>query len=242
VKIITITSTAKLCCVVDAQLQDHEDTTVIYRGHGDIDYKLCPKAGRFGPPPKSKRETLNESLMLELFRRHSVGLTRQTPDDDWEFLAVAQHHGMATRLMDWTRSPLVAAYFAVAYPNVRYEKDESPPGTNSYIRREPDSVVYAWRCRKLDLSKAPPAKPHKIKQIVRYIPRHITAQSGLFSAHPDPKAVLNDSAMIHLIIPFDKRRDIKRSLYRLGIHEGTVFPDLDGAARHIEWLQTNKRP
>jgi FRG domain len=248
-KTININTTAELCCEVDKQFQNDADTTVIYRGLEDIDYILCPKAGRFKSPPKSKRaehEGLNEGLMLELFRRHSVGLTSHTLDDDWEFLAVAQHHGMATRLMDWTRNPLVAAYFAVAYPNESYEKDERLQHPDCYVLRKPNSVIYAWRCPKIDLSKKPSHKRLATEKVLRYVPRHITprikAQSGLFSAHLDPKAKFCDPAMTQLIIPYSKRGEIKESLYRLGVHEGTIYPDLDGAARHIEWLQTDKEP
>jgi hypothetical protein len=115
-KTIPIPSVAELCSVVDEQFGDEKDTTVIYRGHADINYKLIPKAGRFDPPPNSKHATLDESLMLELFRRHSVGLTTSTPEDDWEFLAIAQHHGLATRLMDWTRSPLVCRLLCCGPP------------------------------------------------------------------------------------------------------------------------------
>ncbi len=246
---VNITSIEVLCRVVEDQFKDTPDTTVIYRGLADVEYKLCPKVGRFGPPNGEDNEPIKELLMLELFRRNSVGLTANTPENDWEFLAVAQHHGMATRLMDWTRSPLVAAYFAVAYPNTTYEPDErSREDGPVFVRREPNSVIYAWRCHKLDLSATPEGTPfgRDLGKIVRYIPRHITqrlkAQSGLFSFHPEPKEALSDPEIVTLEIPSDMRSPIKKSLNRLGIHEATMYPDLDGAARHIEWLQTNKRP
>jgi len=248
-KIITITSMSGLCDVIESkEFRDDSDSTVIYRGLSDIDFKLCPKAGRFNPPVNSSdREKLNERLMLELFRNHSVGLTSHVLDDDWELLAVAQHHGVPTRLMDWTRSPLVAAYFAVAHPNQSYKKDGRFIDPDSYVLQEPDSVIYAWRCSKIDLSKKRSIHPLEIDKVTRYIPRHVTprikAQSGLFSVHPNPKEPLNDpSNIIQLTVPFLERRNIKKSLYRLGIHEATIFPDLDGAARHIEWLQTDKKP
>ena len=214
VKSITIKSVAQLCCVVDSQFQDNIETTVIYRGLADIGYRLCPKAGRFNPPENSGQAELNESLMLQLFRRQSVGLTSQILDGEWEFLAVAQHHGMLTRLMDWTRSPLVAAYFAVASANQTYQKKEH---SDSYVLREPDSVIYAWRCPKIHLSAKPSNDPLKIEKVVRYVPRYVTprikAQSGLFSAHPKPKEELCDpDSMVKLVIPFRERPALKHSL------------------------------
>jgi type I restriction enzyme M protein len=107
-------------------------------------------------------------------------------------------------------------------------------------------VIYAWRCPKIDLSRKP-SNPLNIKKVVRYVPRNITprikAQSGLFSAHPNPKKELSDpDNMVKLVIPFRQRPELKHSLYRLGIHEASVYPDLDGAARHIGWLQTDVEP
>jgi hypothetical protein len=146
-KQLTIESVADLCRIVEtSQFQDDGNTTVIYRGLADIDYDLRPKVGRFNPSPHSNDKVIKESRMLELFRRNSVGLTSHTLDDDWEFLAVAQHHGMPTRLMDWTRNPLVAAYFAVANSNQSYRKHRSSIHPHCYTLREPDSVIYSWRC------------------------------------------------------------------------------------------------
>ena len=184
--------------------------------------------------------------MLELFRRRSAGLINNSLNDDWEYLAVAQHHGAPTRLMDWTRSPLVAAYFAVAHPNEKYEKDGRLINPDSYVLRHPDSIIYAWRCPKIELGEHPSCSPFKIKDVIRFIPRHVTprikVQSGLFSAHPDPRSEFSDTNLFRLIIPNAMRGEMKRSLYRLGVHEEMLFPDVDGAARHIEWLQTDKKP
>jgi hypothetical protein len=104
----SIKTIAGLSELVESCFKDNKNTTVIYRGHGAASFCLRPKVGRLHPPDNATEKTVNESLMLELFRRQSPGRIDITEADDWELLAIAQHHGLATRLLDWTRSPLAA--------------------------------------------------------------------------------------------------------------------------------------
>ena len=243
---ITITSIKDLCGLMELEeFQDNDGTTVIYRGLPDIGFQLIPKVGRFNQPRSN--DPVDESLMLELFRRNSMGLTGFDLTDDWELLALAQHHGMETRLMDWTRSPLVAAFFAVQNPNERYNQVERNNSSDHFICSQPNSVIYAWRVQKVFLDKKPAKNPLELpSDVVRYIPRHVTprirAQSGLFSVHKNPRVELVDQRMVQFVIPNGQRGPIKKFLYRLGIHEATIYPDLDGTARHIEWLQMDMNP
>jgi hypothetical protein len=173
--------------------------------------------------------------MLELFRRQSVDRLEVASTDDWELLAIAQHHGLPTRLLDWTRSPLVALYFAVC-------KEFESRDSDGHPLRE-DAKILAWRVHKKDLSKRlPKCGPLKIKKTIRYIPRIVTsrlrAQGGVFTVHPAPTQVFAPSGLVRLQIPYDSRKELKGSLFRHGVHEAVLFPDLDGLARHIEWCQT----
>ena len=92
-----------------------------------------------------------------------------------------------------------------------------------------------------DLTKLPKGSPLKIKQVIKYVPRITTprlrVQSGLFTAHPNPKEEFAPPGILRIRIPYLMRKELKDSLYRHGINESVLFPDVDGLARHIDWLQ-----
>src|ERR1051326_3400221 len=231
---VKINTIAELSEIVESKFKDDKWTTVLYRGHGAASFKLRPKVGRLLPPANSNSKTVNEALMLELFRRQSTGFIEILYQDDWELLAIAQHHGLATRLLDWTRSPLVALYFSV---NKQFET-RHPNGSP----KEEGAEIIAWRCPKLDLTEPlPECGPLRIKEPIRYIPRIVTprlrVQSGVFTVHPAPAEEFRleeDGEALRIRIPYDKRKYLKGSLFRHGIHESTLFPDVDGLARHIQ--------
>ena len=81
----------------------------VYRGLSDASYRLETSLMRLGGPFWSL-----EKHLLRNFRKYSRAQGREEPDSFWHLLAVAQHHGLPTRLMDWTYSPYIALHFALA--------------------------------------------------------------------------------------------------------------------------------
>lgn len=193
---------------------------VVYRGVRSASYQLIPKVGRL-----PKYDAALEEDLLRLFRIHATPYLVSNPINHWEWLAIAQHHGLPTRLLDWTRNPLVAAYFAV-------EKDCDEPS---------DSAIYAFSADdELDLETLPDPLKVTVEGVV--FPNHITprivAQSGLFTIHPNPTEPLRGPKVDKLIIPASLRNDLKKILFMYGLHRGTLFPDLDGQADFISWFKT----
>jgi hypothetical protein len=84
------------------------DARWLYRGQPDAAWRLAPSVHR-GYTPEQERYLTNE-FRVRARSRH-LGCPADNDYPGW--LALMQHYGLPTRLLDWTYSPLVAAYFAV---------------------------------------------------------------------------------------------------------------------------------
>ncbi len=204
-----------------------KDKAAIFRGVMSSDYKLLPSIGRFKGKDKKPFDVGREQRMLMVFRQKAFPYLEKDCTD-LELLALAQHHGLPTRLLDWTWNPLVAVFFAV--------KDPWRAGTPK------DSLIYVWN-KNIEGKLEPTFNPFTINEVTLYLPHHLTkriiAQSGLFTIHPEPNKEIQVKGLEVVRIAPECRKAIKKALQQLGIHQSTMFPDLDGVAEYVKWLRTD---
>lgn len=195
----------------------------VFRGHSDPAWKLLPKAGR---EPYNKSDDL---LTFKAWKRRAVEYVNKFPDNEWDWLAIAQHHGLATRLLDWTYNPLVAAFFASA------------------DNFDTESHIY---CYKPHLHLVPKnTTPEKYKRISLFKPNgvapRIARQGGVFTVHgkldkPLDEVLENDDKLDLIVINKDYVKELRFELNHYGINDAYIFPDLDGLSKLVNWYTENQ--
>ena len=82
----------------------------------------------------------------------------------------------------------------------------------------------------------PKKDPLKCEGMRRYIPRAVTprlrVQTGVFTVHSKATKIFRPKGFARVSIPCEKRKIRKDSLFRYGVHEGVLFPNVDGLARN----------
>jgi hypothetical protein len=196
-----------------------------FRGHSQADWKLIPGAGR--QPYKN----LPDAELFRSWKTRAVAYLEHYSYSDWDMLAIAQHNGLPTRLLDWSSNPLIAVFFAV--------KDD--PGQ--------DGAVYAHYTKFMINEDSHPPFSAKIKKNMRYRPRAVSRriinQFGYFTYHVNPAREMTSAntygELEKIIIPARIKYEAVFALNQYGINYLTIYPDLGGLSKQLSWHSANNK-
>jgi hypothetical protein len=234
---------------------------LIYRGQAEAEWKIESTLDRLEARfPKYKNYWGNNpeyfdcppvprDVHLEAFKEAVRGKRGGNPQDltEYEWWALAQHHGLATPLLDWTYSPFVALFFAFEEAGYIYWKNKK--------FCEPDNrAVYSVPFHLVVENGSEENPAPFLFSPRREITHRLGNQSGVFMNMPREtdlescvRARFSDQSYgegnLHpqtilekMIIPNKDRIECLRLLNKMNINRMSLFADLDGAAKYINSL------
>ncbi len=230
----------------------------VYRGMSDARWPLLTSLDQLGGvnPPHTKAGL--EEHLLRNFIRYSRPHLPQHPINEWELLITAQHHGMPTRLLDWSYSPLVAAHFATVNgqeqsDRVVWRLDWRMVHRKFGLRELALLTDDLQRVFKQDDRADEPFTPWALFQRDRAqrgfacmieppsLDARIVTQFATFTLCSDKRQSFDgflshhglEAALTKFIIPAGETARIRDQLDLAGVDERLIFPDLDGVAARM---------
>ena len=236
---IVITSIADL---LDGLEEQPEAGVSWYRGHTKSSHSLVPSIGRDYQPTDA------ELTLVKRFKQNAYPFLDSPPEKEWEWLFLMQHHGVPTRLLDWTESPLVALWFSLE-------------------RRNDDQDACVWELQPIELNRIASIHPKfhldiplfgQDSELDNYLPSvlettaakntpaagiaprqfsRVVAQMGSFTVTHKEHLSLEASAgqcLRQFVIPAPSKEAIRKELELLCVTRLSVFPELQNVAAQAQ--------
>lgn len=213
-----------------------------YRGQANLKWSLAPSLER------EARYQGAEVAMLKFFKQRAHPFLDVNPASEWEWLFLAQHHEMPTRLLDWSENPLMGLYFAAQSD---LEEDGGVWILRPYDLNAASGIPLSHQRELFLFGEDTPldtylpsmvaVQPHVTAAHVAGIASRnfsrIISQQGTFTTACGPQDTLDEyhnGAFVDVIrIPVGAKPDLRVELATLGVSVDTVYPSLATLGRKI---------
>ncbi|MFJ7007944.1 FRG domain-containing protein [Pseudomonas putida] len=277
-QLLTARTFVEFVNIIDS-LKPDEPNSLWFRGQSDASYQLTPGALRdtkqshdyLGRKIKDCRPRISSGglhsgphteTMLAEFKNFARPFLEQQPTNEFEWMFVAQHHRLPTRLLDWSTNALVALFFAAQNAKVRkgsglkscqaFKRDHLCDKGFSIFAIEPAEInrITCGTSRPIDVAASPEDWDDYICPVAKspstlpicvtapHMTTRIRAQSGTFTLHGtlmDPLDFYDPlkKFITKIFIPYTSTQSILTSLWKVGINESFIYPSLDSIANDI---------
>jgi hypothetical protein len=230
-----------------------------FRGHSKTYGALTPTVYR--TPPTWERGGYREYWLAERFRLRAASVHSNLPpwDDHLRWLLLMQHHGLPTRLLDWTENILVALYFALRDSlddgEIWCVRPDRINNLSGYWLHSADHPIIKYLAAEVFLT-GPDEKRDFKRQLklqdvdtsrpVAFLPPlafpRMSAQSSRFTVHPNPepggsntieKLLNGQHEIIRYLVPGECKKTLSSDLTALGVTAETLFCSLDSLSETI---------
>lgn len=218
---------------------------MLFRGQ-EKDWNLLPKIASKGFISDNILSK-ERDLMSEFERLSYPFIDSKLHLNKWDMLALAQHHRLPTRLLDWTENPLIALWFSCFK-----DRPDSSEATVKFPR-----VVWAFAVSQNEIiqrseNKGPYHQPSTRVFRPNHVTRTITVQSGWFTVHrylpkihrfyPLNKIERHAPVLTSFTITSEKlRHELLSRLDKMGTNSFSLFPDVFGLSDYLEWKNFKRR-
>jgi len=233
---------------------------LIYRGQADAAWPVLSRLDRHARKYPTKRVPVGNTVQvipgppatsaehLRAFQQAALGKRGPNPpeltEDEW--WALAQHHGLATPMLDWTLAPFVALFFAF--------EDARVPARTGRPKAPRRRAVWTLSMSCIESGQGDEDVAPRVYGPMKDLTPRLANQSGVFLRMPhgleleryvrnrfaeENTAIQGDVAgatLERITMPDRGRVECLQLLNKMNINRATLFPDLDGAAHYVNAL------